>query len=67
MADAGTGADLEAEIIAAVSGKAKVLEDLNATLVRVPSLMGEDACAQDFVEGLVQGLRHRLSNALSYA
>jgi acetylornithine deacetylase len=56
MSDTKIDPYLEAEIIAAVEENAKTLEDLTATLVRFPSLMGEEASAQDFMEGLFQGL-----------
>ena len=56
MPDATLDPTLEAEIIAAVNENAKALEDLTSSLVRFPSLMGEEASAQDFMEGLFQGL-----------
>jgi acetylornithine deacetylase len=56
MPDTKLDPKLEADIIAVVGEHAKALEDLTATLVRFPSLMGEEAGAQDFMEGLFQGL-----------
>jgi acetylornithine deacetylase len=56
MPNAKVDLPLEAEIICAVNENAQALEDLTSTLVRFPSLMGEEASAQDFMEGLFQGL-----------
>lgn len=48
--------NLDDDILAAVQAHAGALHDLTATLVRFPSLMGEEAPAQDFMEGLFQGM-----------
>lgn len=47
---------LEADILSAVEGSEAELTALLATLVRFPSLLGEEASAQDFIEGLFQGM-----------
>jgi acetylornithine deacetylase len=49
-------AGLEAEILAAVDACNEELIALTATLVRFPSLLGEEAPAQDYMEGLFQGM-----------
>ncbi len=49
-------ASLEAELLSAVQGAGRELETLLATLVGFPSLLGEEASAQDFMEGLFQGM-----------
>jgi acetylornithine deacetylase len=56
--DAGSPIDstLEAEIISAVEAGEAELTSLLATLVSFPSLLGEEAAAQDFLEGLFQGM-----------
>ena len=56
--DAGPPIDsrLEAEIIAAVAANEAELTALLATLVRFPSLLGAEASAQDYMEGLFQGM-----------
>ncbi|HEU5283511.1 MAG TPA: ArgE/DapE family deacylase [Burkholderiales bacterium] len=51
-ADAG----LESELLAAVQDAERDLVSLLDTLVRFPSLLGEEAGAQDFLEGLFQGM-----------
>ena len=47
---------LENDILQAVQAHSASLHDLTATLVRFPSVMGEEACAQDFMQGLFQGM-----------
>jgi acetylornithine deacetylase len=47
---------LESEILAAVRASEADLTSLLATLVRFPSLLGEEASAQDYLEGLFQGM-----------
>jgi len=47
---------LEADILAAVEDCEAELTALLATLVRFPSLLGDEAAAQDFMEGLFQGM-----------
>jgi hypothetical protein len=47
---------LESDILSAVEGSEAELTALLATLVRFPSLLGEEASAQDFMEGLFQGM-----------
>jgi acetylornithine deacetylase len=49
-------AALEADLLAAVEASRTDLVSLLATLVRFPSLLGQEASAQDFMEGLFQGL-----------
>lgn len=49
-------AGLETELIAAVDALEPDLTALLATLVRFPSLMGEETSAQDYMEGLFRGL-----------
>jgi len=49
-------AALEADILTAVTSLEGELVDLLATLVRFPSLLGEEASAQDYLEGLFQGM-----------
>ena len=49
-------AGLEAEILAAVDAGNDDLITLLASLVRFPSLLGEEAGAQDYLEGLFQGM-----------
>jgi acetylornithine deacetylase len=49
-------ATLESELIAAVETARDDLVSLLATLVRFPTLLGQEAAAQDFMEGLFQGL-----------
>lgn len=51
-----TGDTLRGEILAAVADMADDLTDLTATLVRFPSLLGEEASAQDYMEGLFRGM-----------
>ena len=47
---------LEADILSAVEANEGELTALLATLVRFPSLLGQEASAQDFMEGLFQGM-----------
>ncbi len=47
---------LEADILSAVEESEAELTALLATLVRFPSLLGQEAAAQDFIEGLFQGM-----------
>jgi acetylornithine deacetylase len=47
---------LEAEILAAVQASEADLTSLLSTLVRFPSLLGAEASAQDYLEGLFQGM-----------
>jgi acetylornithine deacetylase len=47
---------LESEILAVVQASQDDLTSLLATLVRFPSLLGEEASAQDYLEGLFRGL-----------
>jgi acetylornithine deacetylase len=47
---------LEANILSAVEANEAELTALLATLVRFPSLLGQEASAQDFMEGLFQGM-----------
>jgi acetylornithine deacetylase len=47
---------LESEIIAAVENLRRDMVDLATTLVRFPSLNGDEAGAQDFMEGLFRGM-----------
>jgi acetylornithine deacetylase len=47
---------LESEIIAAVENLRRDMVDLATTLVRFPSLNGDEAGAQDFMEGLFRGI-----------
>jgi acetylornithine deacetylase len=47
---------LESEILDAVRASEAELTSLLATLVRFPSLLGEEASAQDYLEGLFQGM-----------
>ena len=47
---------LESDILAAVECAEEELTSLLATLVRFPSLLGEEASAQDYLEGLFQGM-----------
>ena len=56
--DAGQRIDstLEAEAISAIEASEADLTSLLATLVRFPSLLGEEASAQDYLEGLFQGM-----------
>jgi acetylornithine deacetylase len=49
-------AALETELLRAVEESEAELTALLATLVRFPSLLGEEAAAQDFMEGLFQGM-----------
>src|SRR5262249_32913350 len=49
-------AALEADILAAVEANQAELTELLATLVRFPSLLGQEASAQDFMAGLFQGM-----------
>jgi acetylornithine deacetylase len=49
-------AALETDILAAVQDMEAELLELLATLVRFPSLLGEEASAQDYMEGLFRGL-----------
>lgn len=49
-------AGLEAELLGAVDALEPDLTALLATLVRFPSLMGEETSAQDYMEGLFRGL-----------
>ncbi|MCC7548225.1 MAG: ArgE/DapE family deacylase [Burkholderiales bacterium] len=53
----GTGDPaLENELLAAVDDAREELTALLATLVRFPSLLGQEAPAQDFLDGLFQGM-----------
>jgi acetylornithine deacetylase len=47
---------LESDILDAVRASEAELTSLLATLVRFPSLLGEEASAQDYLEGLFQGM-----------
>lgn len=47
---------LRGEILAAVADLADDLTELTSTLVRFPSLLGEEASAQDYMEGLFRGM-----------
>ena len=47
---------LESDILAAVESLQDDMVDLATTLVRFPSLNGEEAGAQDFIEGLFRGM-----------
>ena len=47
---------LEADILSAVEESEAELTALLATLVRFPSLLGQEAAAQDFIDGLFQGM-----------
>lgn len=47
---------LDTDILAAVQAHSEALHSLTAALVRFPSLMGEESSAQDFMEGLFQGM-----------
>lgn len=47
---------LEQELLAAVDAARDELVGLLATLVRFPSLLGQEAGAQDYLEGLFQGM-----------
>ncbi len=49
-------AALESDLLAAVEAARDELTALLATLVRFPSLLGQEASAQDFMEGLFQGM-----------
>lgn len=49
-------AGLETELLGAVDALEPDLTALLATLVRFPSLMGEETSAQDYMEGLFRGL-----------
>lgn len=49
-------AGIERELLAAVDALQPELVSLLASLVRFPSLMGEETSAQDFMEGLFRGL-----------
>lgn len=51
---------LEDDLLASVQAHAGSLHELTAALVRFPSLMGEEASAQDFMEGLFQGMGLRI-------
>jgi acetylornithine deacetylase len=53
---ASLDAGLESEILTAVESSEAELTALLATLVRFPSLLGEEASAQDYLEGLFQGM-----------
>jgi len=55
-ADPPIDSRLEAEIIAAVAAHEAELIALLATLVRFPSLLGAEGSAQDYLEGLFQGM-----------
>ena len=50
-------AGLEKELLLAVDASREALVDLAGTLVGFPSLTGEEAAAQDFMEGLFRGMR----------
>lgn len=50
-------AALEADLLSAVEASESELTALLATLVRFPSLLGEEAPAQDFIQGLFEGMR----------
>lgn len=47
---------VQKELIAAVEASREELVALAASLVRFPSLMGEEAAAQDYMEGLFRGM-----------
>src|SRR5262245_1556554 len=47
---------IEADLLAAVESNQAELTALLATLVRFPSLLGQEASAQDFMEGLFRGM-----------
>lgn len=47
---------LEQDLLAAVADSHDELLELTSTLVRMPSLLGEEAAAQDFMEGLFRGM-----------
>ncbi|MCW5620691.1 MAG: ArgE/DapE family deacylase [Burkholderiales bacterium] len=47
---------LEAELLSAVEDARDEMTGLLATLVRFPSLLGQEASAQDYLEGLFQGM-----------
>ena len=47
---------LEQDLLAAVAASRDELVSLASTLVRFPSLLGEEAPAQDFMEGLFRGM-----------
>ena len=49
-------AALESDLLSAVEANEAELTTLLATLVRFPSLLGEEACAQDFMEGLFHSM-----------
>ena len=49
-------AALEAEILSVVEASLPQLQSLLATLVSFPSLLGEEASAQDFMQGLFRGM-----------
>ena len=47
---------LESDILAAVENLQREMVELATTLVRFPSLNGEEAGAQNFMEGLFRGM-----------
>ncbi len=47
---------LESDLLATIAGQQRELVDLTATLVRFPSLNGNEAGAQDFLEGMFRGM-----------
>ena len=47
---------LETDILAAVENLQREMVELATTLVRFPSLNGDEAGAQDFLEGLFRGM-----------
>jgi hypothetical protein len=47
---------VQKDLIAAVEASREELVGLAASLVRFPSLMGEEAAAQDYMEGLFRGM-----------
>ncbi len=49
-------AALEKDILAAVAGSEDELLSIARTLVGFPSLLGDEAPAQDFMEGLFRGM-----------
>jgi len=53
---AAADAAFEQELLAAVEDAREEMTGLLATLVRFPSLLGQEAGAQDYLEGLFQGM-----------
>lgn len=56
MAPGASDAALENELLAAVDDSRDEMVALLATLVRFPSLLGQESSAQDYLEGLFQGM-----------